>query len=110
MTRADSFAVRCELVADAFQSLAHFDPRLGMPSVPAAGWSEQVPRIVVRSLIGGDVLVWLDDESGWLIGGAKRRTRVVAGEDLVESVATLLRGDYLDAPVAYNDWSGERRS
>lgn len=112
MTREDSFADRCDLVADAFQSLAHMDPRLGMPTVPASGrWSEQVPAIVVRSLIGGDVLVRLDEhQTGWLIGGGRRRTRVVAGEDLVESVATLLRGDYLDAPAAYADGTGERRS
>lgn len=110
MTRADSFEDRCELVADAFQSLAHFDPRLGEPDCPAiAEWGSRVPRIVIRSRIGGDVLVYLD-KAGWLVGGGKRRTRIVAGEDLVESVATLLRGDYLDAPVAYNDWSGERRS
>lgn len=108
MTRADSFAVRCELVADAFQSLAHFDPRLGEPTVPAAGWSEQVPRIVVASPIGRDVLIRFAGDDWVVDGGRQIHGRYVAGENLVESVATLLRGDYLSGPVAYSDWSGER--
>lgn len=91
----DLFKDRCELVAEAFLALDHLDPRLGEPHCPAnAEWGRRVPRIVV-----GDVLICLDN-AGWLVGD-KRRTRVVAGEDLVASVAAMLRVDCLNAPAAF---------
>lgn len=106
------FTDRCELVADALQSLAHLGAEISPATSPALGWQwgEDVPQIVIRSRVGSDVLVRLAHGHGWMLsGGIDWRTRIVAGEDLVEAVATLRRGDYLDAPAAYADWSGERR-